>query len=390
MSRLLELRDVSLSFAVGRGLFGGKRKLQAVVGADSTVDEGEVLGLVGESGSGKSTLAKLLLGLLKPESGVVRVASLDVGTIERRALARQIQPVFQDPYSSLNPRKTIASIVALPLTVLGHGTAAERRAKAIAMLERVGLRSRYADVYPNELSGGQRQRVAIARALVVDPKIVLLDEPTSALESVLGAIADPEPAPRPAPRPRPHLRVHQPQSAVVEHIATRVAVMYLGRIVECATRDAIFHSPQHPYTKALLASVLTPEPGRGVPDTGLGLAFPNALVPPPGCVFHPRCAAAGSRCGSRSAARHGHRRGRGTLPSSRRWRTKNRGNHMMRSGVRSRSAGRAATLATLLAAIAMPVFADKADDTLRFAFQQTLDHAGPVLQHARDRRNRGR
>jgi peptide/nickel transport system ATP-binding protein len=297
VSRLLELRDVSLSFAVGRGLFGGKRKLQAVVGADLTVDEGEVLGLVGESGSGKSTLAKLLLGLLKPESGVVRVAGLDVGTIERRALGRQIQPVFQDPYSSLNPRKTIASIVALPLTVLRHGTAAERRAKAITMLERVGLRSRYADVYPNELSGGQRQRVAIARALVVDPKIVLLDEPTSALDvsvqsQILNLLLD-------LRRDLGLTYVFISHNlAVVEHIATRVAVMYLGRIVECATRDAIFHSPQHPYTKALLASVLTPEPGRGVPDTGLGLAFPNALAPPPGCVFHPRCAAAGSRCSS--------------------------------------------------------------------------------------------
>jgi peptide/nickel transport system ATP-binding protein len=226
----------------------------------------------------------------------VRIGGVDVGTLERSALARTIQPVFQDPYSSLNPRKTIASIVALPLAVLGVGTATERRAKAIAMLERVGLRARYADVYPNELSGGQRQRVAIARALVVEPKIVLLDEPTSALDvsvqsQILNLLMD----------LRRDLKLTyvfiSHNLAVVEHIATRVAVMYLGRIVEHAARDAIFHAPQHPYTKALLASVLTPEPGRGVPDIGLGLAFPNALSPPSGCVFHPRCAAAGPRCG---------------------------------------------------------------------------------------------
>jgi peptide/nickel transport system ATP-binding protein len=295
MSPALEVRGVSHTFTVGRGLLGAKRKLQAVVDADLAIGDGEVLGLVGESGSGKSTLGKMLLGLIEPEVGQVRVAGTEVGSVERRTLARQIQPVFQDPYSSLNPKKTLASIVALPLAVLGLGTAAERRAKAIAMLDRVGLRARYADAYPNELSGGQRQRVAIARALVVEPKIVLLDEPTSALDvsvqsQILNLLLD-------LRRDFGLTYVFISHNlAVVEHVATHVAVMYLGRIVEHAPRDAIFRSPQHPYTKALLASVLTPEPGRGVPDPGLGLAFPNALAPPPGCVFHPRCAAAGDRC----------------------------------------------------------------------------------------------
>jgi peptide/nickel transport system ATP-binding protein len=295
MSSLIEVSGVSHTFDVGRGVFGGKRKLRAVVDADLTVERGEVVGLVGESGSGKSTLGRMLLGLIVPDAGTVRVAGADVGAIDRRTLARHIQPVFQDPYSSLNPRKSVASIVALPLAVLGLGTAAERRAKAIAMLERVGLRARYADVYPNELSGGQRQRVAIARALVVEPEIVLLDEPTSALDvsvqsQILNLLMD-------LRRDFNLTYVFISHNlAVVEHIATRVAVMYLGRIVECAGREAIFHAPRHPYTKALLASVLTPVPGQGVPDPGLGLAFPNPLAPPPGCVFHPRCAAAFARC----------------------------------------------------------------------------------------------
>jgi peptide/nickel transport system ATP-binding protein len=297
MTALIEARGVSHTFEVGRGVLAAKRRLRALVDVDLAIEKGDVLGLVGESGSGKSTLGKMLLGLLMPDAGQIRIAGADVGQIERRQLARKIQPVFQDPYSSLNPKKTIASIIALPLDVLGIGTANERRARAIAILDRVGLRSRYADAYPNELSGGQRQRVAIARALVVEPEIVLLDEPTSALDvsvqsQILNLLMD--------------LRSDfnltyvfiSHNLAVIEHIATQVAVMYLGRIVESAERDAIFRAPRHPYTRALLASVLTPEPGRGVPDPGLGLSFPNALNPPSGCVFHPRCAEAGPRCGA--------------------------------------------------------------------------------------------
>jgi peptide/nickel transport system ATP-binding protein len=297
MSPLIEAHGVSRAFAVGRGGLGKKRVIRAVADIDIAVGRGEVLGLVGESGSGKSTLGKMLLGLIRPDGGTIRVAGTDIASIDRRALARRIQPVFQDPYSSLNPRKTIASIVALPLAVLGMGNAKERRAKAIDMLARVGLPARHADVYPNELSGGQRQRVAIARALVVGPQIVVLDEPTSALDvsvqsQILNLLMDLK-----EELGLTYLFISH-NLAVVEHIADRVAVMYLGRIVEIADRGTLFRDPRHPYTKALLASVLTPDPGLGVPDTGLGLAFPNPMAPPPGCVFHPRCAQAGSRCRS--------------------------------------------------------------------------------------------
>jgi peptide/nickel transport system ATP-binding protein len=294
MSALLEARGVSRTFVLGRGLFAARRTLRAVADVDLSVDKGEVVGLVGESGSGKSTLAKMLLGLLKPDSGQIRLAGQDIGAIGRRALARRIQPVFQDPYSSLNPRRTVASIVALPLAVQGVG-AREGRKRALAVLDRVGLAARHADIYPSELSGGQRQRVAIARALVVEPEIVLLDEPTSALDvsvqsQILNLLAD-------LRRDFGLTYVFISHNlAVVEHVATRVAVMYLGRIVETANRDDLFGAPRHPYTRALLDSVLTPEPGLGIPDTGLGLAFPDPLAPPPGCVFHPRCPQAGPRC----------------------------------------------------------------------------------------------
>jgi len=295
MSALIEARGVSRSFVLSRGVLTRKRVVRAVAGIDIVVDKGDVLGLVGESGSGKSTLGKILLGLLPADHGKISIGGEDLAKIDRRALARLIQPVFQDPYSSLNPRKSVASIVSLPLAVLGIGNAQERRRRAIDMLARVGLAARYADVYPSELSGGQRQRVAIARALVVEPQIVLLDEPTSALDvsvqsQILNLLMDLK-----RDLGLTYLFISH-NLAVVEHIASRVAVMYLGRIVENAERDTLFRSPRHPYTKALLASVLTPDPGLGVPDTGLGLAFPNPLAPPPGCVFHPRCPQADARC----------------------------------------------------------------------------------------------
>ena len=295
MTALIAARGVRRSFTVSRGLFRAKRTLHAVNGVDLDVRKGEVLGIVGESGCGKSTLARMMLGLLAPSAGSIELEGRDIRALGRREVARRVQPVFQDPYSSLNPRRRIAAIVALPLEVHGIGTAQERRRQAIEMLERVGLPPRFADRYPSELSGGQRQRVAIARALVMRPEIVVCDEPTSALDvsvqsQILNLLLD--------------LRREfgltyvfiSHNLAVVEHIATRVAVMYLGRIVELAGTAALFATPRHPYTQALLASVLTPEPGLGIPDTGLGLAFPDPLNPPPGCPFHPRCPKAMDVC----------------------------------------------------------------------------------------------
>jgi peptide/nickel transport system ATP-binding protein len=271
--------------------------LHAVNGVDLSIHKGDVLGIVGESGCGKSTLARMLLGLTPPSAGSVTLDGQDVRMLGRRAMASRVQPVFQDPYSSLNPRRSIASIVALPLEVQGLGTAAQRRAKAVQMLERVGLPARHADSTPGQLSGGQRQRVAIARALVLQPDIVICDEPTSALDvsvqaQILNLLLE--------------LRSEfnltyvfiSHNLAVVEHVATQVAVMYLGRVVEQAETAALFKQPRHPYTQALLASVLTPEPGLGIPDTGLGLAFPDPLHPPPGCPFHPRCAQRLAHCSS--------------------------------------------------------------------------------------------
>jgi peptide/nickel transport system ATP-binding protein len=206
-----------------------------------------------------------------------------------------MQPVFQDPYSSLNPRRRIASIVALPLAVQGMGSAEERRARAIAALDKVGLPARYADSYPSQLSGGQRQRVAIARALVTEPEVVVCDEPTSALDvsvqaQILNLLID----------LRQDLGLTyvfiSHNLAVVEHLATRVAVMYLGRIVELAPAAELFARPRHPYTQALLASVLTPEPGLGIPDTRLGATVADPVNPPSGCAFHPRCPQAIDHC----------------------------------------------------------------------------------------------
>lgn len=292
---VLELRDVTKTYRVKQGLFGAPRPLTAVNDVSISLGRGEVLGLVGESGCGKSTLAKILLGLEAPTSGQVLVDGQEIGGQDRLALARRIQPIFQDPYSSLNPRKTIADIVSLPLRVHSIGDAKSREKSVRETLDVVGLPSRVMNTYPSQMSGGQRQRVAIARALIMRPEIVICDEPTSALDvSVQSQILNLLNELR-AEFGLTYLFISH-DLAVVEHLATRVAVMYLGRIVEEAGVGSLFDAPRHPYARALLNSVLTPDPGLGVPDTQLGAAYPNPIDPPSGCHFHPRCPFAEPHC----------------------------------------------------------------------------------------------
>jgi peptide/nickel transport system ATP-binding protein len=292
---LIEIRNVERRFRLGGTLFGGGHDLRAVNGVSLAVRKGEVLGIVGESGCGKSTLARMLLGLLAPSAGEILFDGQAVGSLDPRALARRVQPVFQDPYSSLNPRKTVGAIIRAPLTVHGIGDAQDRRSEVERMMALVGLPQRLHDAYPGQLSGGQRQRVAIARALIMRPEAVICDEPTSALDvsvqsQILNLLQDLQ------QEFGLTLILISHNLAVVEHMATRVAVMYLGRIVEENETEALFRAPRHPYTRALLLSVLTPEPGLGVPDAHLGTAFPNPLDLPAGCPFHPRCPDAMPHC----------------------------------------------------------------------------------------------
>jgi len=292
---ILETVGLRRRFRVSQGIFKPKVTLNAVNGVDLQVHRGETLGIVGESGCGKSTLAQMLLNLLPASDGTVMFDGHPVGDSPRQAFARRVQPIFQDPFSSLNPRKTILDIVAMPLRVHGIGTAAEQEATARRLMDRVGLPARFADRFPKELSGGQRQRVAIARALVMQPEVVICDEPTSALDAsvqsqILNLLMELK-----ADFNLTYVFISHNLS-VVEHIADRVAVMYLGRVVELNTTDRIFDAPGHPYTRALLDSVLTVAPGQGVPQLDLGPGFPDPLNPAPGCPFHPRCPLAYDRC----------------------------------------------------------------------------------------------
>ncbi|KAE9629354.1 ATP-binding cassette domain-containing protein [Parasedimentitalea maritima] len=295
---VLELRNVTKTYSVKQGLFGKSKPLTAINDVSIKLARGEVLGLVGESGCGKSTLAKILLGLEAPTSGEVLVDGQTLGGQDRLALARRIQPIFQDPYSSLNPRKNIYDIIALPLRVHGIGDEASRQKSVREILDIVGLPARVMNNYPSQMSGGQRQRVAIARALIMKPEIVICDEPTSALDvSVQSQILNLLNELR-QEFGLTYLFISH-NLAVIEHLATRVAVMYLGRIVEEASVGGLFDAARHPYTDALLKSVLTPEPELGIPDTHLGMSYPNPIAPPEGCHFHPRCPAASDLCKSK-------------------------------------------------------------------------------------------
>jgi peptide/nickel transport system ATP-binding protein len=296
MTHAIEVRNVHRTFQQRSGMMGESRIVRAVDGVTFALPTGDVLGVVGESGCGKSTLARLIMGLLPPSSGEVLVDGRSLAGMDRRERARLIQPVFQDPFSSLNPRQRIRDIVGLPLAAQGDLPKAKQADRVMEMLARVGISSEMAERMPSQLSGGQRQRVAIARALVLHPRIVVCDEPTSALDvsvqaQILNLLAELQ-----RELGLTYLFISH-NLAVVEHIATEVAVMYLGRIVEQAKVRELFHTPTHPYTRALLSSVLTPEPGLGIPDVGLGEAYPDPANIPRGCRFHPRCPQAQDQCG---------------------------------------------------------------------------------------------
>ncbi|MCC7082999.1 MAG: ABC transporter ATP-binding protein [Burkholderiales bacterium] len=292
---LLDARDLHCEFQVKRGIFAASRPLKALDGVSLDIRRGEIVALVGESGCGKTTLSRVLLGLLDPGAGTVTLDGQPLHALPRRDLARRMQPIFQDPYASLNPRHTLAQIIGRPLAVHGVGTREERREKVRELMALVGLPPRLAYSYPHQLSGGQRQRAAIARAIILEPALVICDEPTSALDvsvqsQILNLLLD--------LRERlglTYLMITH-DLAVVQHMATRVAVMYLGEIVEVGDAARILAAPRHPYTRALLDSALTVAPAAGIPDNRMGTSFPNPLERPSGCRFHPRCPSALPMC----------------------------------------------------------------------------------------------
>ncbi len=301
---LLDVRNLVKHFPITRGIFFKKQvgAVQAVSGVSFKVRRGETLGLVGESGCGKSTTARAVLRLLEPTSGevlyrastddgeldVVDIASADKDTLNR--LRRDMQIVFQDPYASLNPRMTVASIIAEPLVVHGVGTTAERLDKVKDLLKVVGLSPEHANRYPHEFSGGQRQRIGVARALALNPSFMVLDEPVSALDvsiqaQVLNLLDDLQDE-----LGLTYLFIAHDLS-VVRHISDRVAVMYLGRIAEMADRDAMYDRPMHPYTHALLSAVPIPDPHLEKARQRIILEgdIPSPANPPSGCRFNTRC-----------------------------------------------------------------------------------------------------
>ena len=302
---LLELHDVRMHFPVREGVFlRANRTCQAVDGVSLTLRAGETVGLVGESGCGKSTLGKCIVRLHRPTSGRILFEGTDLAALKPGALKphrRHLQMVFQDPVESLNARHTVGEIIGEPFEIHGVGDARSRRESVLALLAKVGLPAGAADRYPFEFSGGQRQRIGIARALALNPRLLVCDEPVSALDvsiqsQVLNLLLDLQ-----RELGLTYLFIAH-NLAVVKHVSDRIAIMYLGRIFELADADAIYARPLHPYTRALLSAIPRPNPGVRRERIVLQGDVPSPINPPPGCPFHPRCPHATDRCRAEAPA----------------------------------------------------------------------------------------
>jgi oligopeptide transport system ATP-binding protein len=299
---ILELRDVKTHFPVEHGFLFKRHvgTVKAVDGVTLSVGRGEVLGLVGESGCGKSTLARTIMQLLPTTSGTVVLEgkNLTQGSADEiRSVRQDLQMVFQDPFASLNPRMTVYATLAEPLLVHGRCKPGEAKRRVADLLTRVGLSPRFMGKYPHEFSGGQRQRIAIARALALEPKVIIADEPVSALDvsiqaQILNLLA------RLGREMNLSLIFIAHDLSVVKHISDRVAVMYLGKIVELGTATDVIERPRHPYTRALISAIPTPNPDVERSRQRIVLAGdpPSPMKPPPGCAFHPRCPYAQEKC----------------------------------------------------------------------------------------------
>jgi oligopeptide/dipeptide ABC transporter ATP-binding protein len=296
---ILEVKDLKKHFPIKKGLLQRTvGHVYAVDGVSFSIAPGETLGLVGESGCGKSTVGRVVLRLIEPTSGGIELEGRDLTSLsksELRPYRRQMQIIFQDPFSSLDPRMTAGEIVAEPLRVHKIARRRERRDRVAALFERVGLRRAQMDNYPHQFSGGQRQRIGIARALALNPKLIIGDEPVSALDvsiqaQVINLLMDLQ-----RDLGLGYLFISH-NLAVVEHISHRIAVMYLGRLVEYADKRTIFTNPKHPYTEALLAAVPVPDPAIKRDKRVVQGDVPSPMRPPPGCHFHTRCPYAVERC----------------------------------------------------------------------------------------------